>query len=223
LRLIAYQDSAGIWTIGVGHTPSNQGAVITEKEALELFDSDIEWSVNAVNQGVTKQLNQDQFDCLVSFVFNVGQGAFKSSTLLKEINKGRFNLAANQLHRWNKITVGGAKVVSGGLVYRRASEIAQWYSILNTKERVCNHKPVAPSGRNVLALIKDSKTTQGSAAIGGISLMQMEDVTTKLSGLNSTWAEMIPTITPYLPVIGLTVAALLIARRWSDSRAGKNH
>lgn len=223
LRLEAYLDSAGIWTIGVGHTPSHEGERVTKARAMQLLDSDIEWAVNAVNQNVRQQLNQDQFDSLVSLTFNIGEFAFQDSTLLKELNKGRFHLAANQFSRWNKITLNKRKRVSGGLVYRRASELAQWYSILNTKERVCNHRPVSPDGRSATALIKESKTAQGGVAVAGISLMQVEQVTDSVSDLSSTWADLAPMISPYLPYLAVIVGLGIFTRRWYDSRTGRNY
>jgi len=72
----------------------------------------------AVNQHITVNLNQHQFDALVSFVFNVGAGAFQQSTLLQRLNAGRYDAVPGQLRLWNK---GGGKVLPG-LVTRREAE-----------------------------------------------------------------------------------------------------
>lgn len=118
-RLTAYQDSVGVWTIGYGHTSGvYQGMTITEEEAIAFLRQDLKTAENAVNSNVTYGINQNQFDALVSFTFNVGTGNFTSSTLLKKLNAGDVNGAANEFDRW--IYAGGQ--VLEGLVRRRAAE-----------------------------------------------------------------------------------------------------
>ena len=118
-RLTAYQDSVGVWTIGYGHTAGvYQGMTITEKEAEDFLRSDLGTSESAVNRLVTYSMNQNQFDALVSFTFNVGSGNFGSSTLLKKLNQGDITGAANEFDKW--IQAGGQ--VLEGLVKRRAAE-----------------------------------------------------------------------------------------------------
>jgi len=108
LRTTAYQDTKGIWTIGVGHTAGSgppvpcRGMTITHERALEIFDHDNDGFENAVNSMVTVELTQNEFDALVSFVFNIGVGAFKTSTMLRLLNSGDKLGAANQFKRWNK-------------------------------------------------------------------------------------------------------------------------
>ena len=85
---------------------------------------DLERFEAAVNDGVQVALNQNQFDALVSFAFNVGRQGFKSSTLLKKLNQGLYDEVPAQLRRWNKT---GGNVIQG-LVNRREKEIALWQS-----------------------------------------------------------------------------------------------
>lgn len=100
-RLEAYLDSVGVPTIGVGHTTGvHMGMTITAEEALELLREDLKWSEAAVNNGVSVPLKQNQFDALVSFVFNVGQGAFASSTLRRRLNAGD-PYAVDEFDRWH--------------------------------------------------------------------------------------------------------------------------
>lgn len=135
LELEAYQDSAGVWTIGVGHTrTAKPGMKITEHQAHVLFVEDIRESVSDVNRYVSVPLKQNQFDALVSFVFNVGGTAFRASTLRKRLNEGEYDLAAAEFPRWNKVTVDDVKRVEDGLVYRRAAELAEWYEDRIQKE-----------------------------------------------------------------------------------------
>lgn len=120
LRLTAYIDTGGVWTIGYGHTGSNvrEGLTIPLSEAERLLTRDLRVAEGHVNDAVKVKLTQNQFDALVSFVYNVGGGAFRSSTLLKLLNAGDYDGAANQLPRWNK---DNGKVVNG-LTNRRREE-----------------------------------------------------------------------------------------------------
>lgn len=120
LRLEAYLPTPNdVWTIGYGHThTAKQGMKITEPQAEELLRRDIAWAENAVNKSAVVPLTQNQFDALVSFVFNVGEGAFGSSTLLRMLNAKDYEGAANQLLRWNK----QKGRVLNGLTKRREEE-----------------------------------------------------------------------------------------------------
>lgn len=120
LRLTAYLDGGGVWTIGYGHTGADVrgGLTIPLSEAERLLTRDLRVAEGHVNDAVKVKLTQNQFDALVSFVYNVGGGAFRSSTLLKLLNAGDYEGAASQLPRWNK---DNGKVVNG-LTNRRHEE-----------------------------------------------------------------------------------------------------
>jgi lysozyme len=121
LQLDAYRCSAGVWTIGYGHTKGvKQGDRITEQEAERLLESDLELFERGVLRSVKVKLTQSQFDALVSFSFNVGLGALGHSTLLRRLNEGDIFGAADQFLRWDK---AGGKVLAG-LVRRRKAERA---------------------------------------------------------------------------------------------------
>lgn len=123
--LTAYQDSAGIWTIGYGHTLHvHAGDVITHETADVLLQSDVNRAGQAVNKQVKISLNQNQFDALVSFVFNLGESRFMSSTLLEKLNQGDLNGAAREFLRWDH---AGHRVLPG-LARRRADERALFLS-----------------------------------------------------------------------------------------------
>jgi len=134
----AYKDTAGFLTIGVGHLITNTekannyikiddktidfNCVITENEVEMLLRQDLKGFVSAINKLVKVKLFQNQFDALTSFCFNVGQGNFKDSTLLKLLNEGKYEEVPTQLRKWNK---AGGKVVQG-LINRRENEILLW-------------------------------------------------------------------------------------------------
>jgi len=115
-----YQDVAGLWTIGYGHLikPGENFETINEATAEKLLRQDIGIAERAVNELVTVDLTQGQYDALVSFVYNVGAGAFKKSTLLRKLNIGDYVGALNELPRWNK---AGGKIQQG-LANRRVHE-----------------------------------------------------------------------------------------------------
>lgn len=118
-RLTAYKCPSGVYTIGYGHTKGvTKGQKISQERANSLLGQDIKEYENAVNRLISAPLNQNQFDALVSFCFNCGVGAFKTSTLRKKLNAKDYQGAANEFPRWNK---GGGKVLKG-LVKRRAAE-----------------------------------------------------------------------------------------------------
>jgi lysozyme len=120
LRLTAYQDTAGVWTIGYGHTGPEvvEGLVWTQAQCDAALLQDVADAVECVNAAVTVTITQDEFDALVDFTFNEGRGHFLGSTLLKDLNAGNFAGAAAQFGAW--IYAGGAK--SSGLLRRRDAE-----------------------------------------------------------------------------------------------------
>lgn len=127
-RLEAYTCPAGKWTIGYGHTgkvdgePIVEGMKITKGKAIILLKYDLERFESAINKYVKVSVTQNQFDALISFSFNVGDGNFIKSTLLKNLNQKDYQGAANELLKWNKGKVNGKKVVLRGLTKRRRAE-----------------------------------------------------------------------------------------------------
>ena len=126
-KLKAYTCSAGVWTIGYGHTRGGKaGDVITQAQADAFFLEDIKAFERDVNSLLKVPVTQGMFDALVSFAFNVGSDidadtiaeGLGDSTLLKKVNAGDKAGAANEFAKWNK---AAGKVVSG-LVRRREAE-----------------------------------------------------------------------------------------------------
>lgn len=120
LRLEAYEDSAGVWTVGYGHTGPAvfEGQTVTDAEAEAMLLADLEDAVRCVNRRVTAAISQGQFDAMVDFCFNAGRGNFLQSTLLRKVNAGDFAGAAAQFGLW--VHAGGEVVP--GLVRRRQAE-----------------------------------------------------------------------------------------------------
>ena len=125
LQLTAYQDQVGRWTIGYGHTGPDvhAGLTISPARAQQLLESDLA-AIACVNRAVTANINQNQFDALVDFVFNLGCGSLLSSALLRFVNAGDFASAAQQFLRWDH--AGGVAVP--GLLLRRKAEMQLFQS-----------------------------------------------------------------------------------------------
>ena len=119
-ELEAYQDAVGVWTIGYGHTKGvEEGDKWTQEKAdFMLFRELEEEYEDYVNNYVHVPLNQQQFDALCSWVYNLGPANLKSSTLLKKLNNEEYDQVPKQIKRWNK---AGGKVLAG-LVRRREAE-----------------------------------------------------------------------------------------------------
>jgi lysozyme len=137
-KLEMYLDSGGAPSIGIGHlltklertsgkivigtTAVDYREELTEQQCWQLLDQDLSSAESAVNQAIKVPLNQNQYDALVSFTFNVGNQAFAGSTLLRLLNLGQYDQVPTQLARWNK---DNGQVVQG-LINRRNKEIALW-------------------------------------------------------------------------------------------------
>ena len=125
LKLNAYDDGVGVWTIGYGTIkyPNgvrvNHGDKITQAQADQYIANDVATFERAVNMLVNVPLNQNQFDALVSFTYNLGATNLSASTLLKKLNSKDYNGAAGEFQKWNK---AGGKVMTG-LVRRRKAEM----------------------------------------------------------------------------------------------------
>lgn len=120
----AYQDTGGVWTIGYGTIkyPNgrrvSKGDMCTREEAEEWLINDCKWVDACLDKHVKIPLNQNQFDALASFVYNVGETAFIKSTMLTLINQNSLTSAASQFDRW--VFDNGKRIQ--GLVNRRAKE-----------------------------------------------------------------------------------------------------
>jgi lysozyme len=122
----AYQDSAGVWTIGFGTTRYQdgrrvrQGDAIAYDEAQAILKAQATAFAERVNAAVRVPLTQPQFDALVSFAYNVGSAAFERSTLCRLLNDRQYLQASEEFHRWNQV----AGKSNSGLSRRRAAECA---------------------------------------------------------------------------------------------------
>lgn len=142
VSLHVYNDVAALPTIGIGHLltrseltsgkvevngiPVRYSEGITKLQASALLDRDLKKFEQLIEDCVTVPLDQNQFDALVIFSFNIGRGAFKGSTLLRRLNEGRYTEIPEQLRRW--CYASGKKIP--GLAARREKEIGLWKGML---------------------------------------------------------------------------------------------
>lgn len=143
LRLETYKDVGGVLTIGYGSTSDVEpGMKITRAQAHRRLVKDLATAEGAVDSLVKVDLTPNQFGALVSFVFNVGVGAFSKSTLLRKLNAGDYASVPSELARWNKVK---GKTVAG-LANRRAAEAGLWsrgeFVASNTVEPVPERAPI---------------------------------------------------------------------------------
>ena len=125
VRNTPYQDPIELWTVGVGHLmgngkvkPKDWNRRRTDDEVNQLLRNDIKRFENGVESLITVELNQNQFDALVCFAFNVGLGNLQASTLRRKLNRSDYEGAANEFPKWRK---AGGRVLKG-LVKRRDDE-----------------------------------------------------------------------------------------------------
>lgn len=208
LVLKAYPDpgSGGIpWTIGYGHTRGvKKGDVITQAQAEAFLKADLEDTVNTIKRYVKVPLNDNQYGAIASFIFNVGEGTFAKSSVLKYINAGKLDSVPGRLALYR--TASG-KVMTG-LVRRRAAEGNLWMKPVGGVASI--------EGSNLPATPAVTKKpidlgTVGTAVTLGASLSG--DVrtiignVTELIGINPVWL---------LLAIGLGFAAWTVYKRVSE-------
>ncbi len=130
LRLAAYLCPADKWTIGYGHTGSDvkPGMRITAERAVELLEADLALAATVVRRHVRVPLSAPQEAALIDFVFNLGEGNFATSTLLRKLNAGDYAAVPAQLRRWTKGRVKGVLKDLPGLIDRREAEVNLWNS-----------------------------------------------------------------------------------------------
>jgi len=210
----SYRCPAGRWTIGYGHTKGvRSGQKITPDQADQFLRDDVQWCEEAVKRHVQVPLSQLQFDALVSFVFNLGEGNFASSTLLKVLNRGEYSEVPEQIMRWNKARVGGVLKPLRGLTRRRSAEAAMFSMDSPFASDGGEKMPQKPEPTAKKPLRK-SKTMAGAGMAGaGVTL--------------STTADQVQGLVPYSDTmkwafLGLALGgiALTAYARWKDHKDG---
>ena len=179
LYLNAYRDPIGVLTIGWGHTNVDapyfsEGDRWTKNQCEAVFYTDMVKYEDAVKRAVTVKLNQNQFDALVSFTYNCGEGNLKKSSLLRKVNQGDFTGAASQFILWNK---AGGRVLNG-LTRRRQAEAELFARVSDDDQPDEMVQQVdAPSKPSILT--SKIATTAGTIGMADIAATAQEAASTK--------------------------------------------
>jgi GH24 family phage-related lysozyme (muramidase) len=175
LRLKAYKalKTEKYWTIGYGHYGEDvkEGQTVTKTEAENLLKQDVKRFEHGVHDAIrVDDLNQNQYDALVSFAYNVGVSAFKKSTLVEKINKKDFEGASKEFARWNK---SGGKVIQG-LINRRAKEKELFLTPVGKKPAVVKEAVKKPSYKT--HTIRFGETLSGIAVKYDVSMKEIQSI-----------------------------------------------
>lgn len=213
LRLKAYRCSAGVLTIGWGHTSAagepvvKSGSSISKAEAERIFDRDIENFAVGVEKLIKVDLNENQMGACVSLAFNIGLGAFSKSSVLRFVNKSKFSDAADAFLLWNKV---GKKPVPG-LTRRRAAEAALFKTEGHDMGSDDIRLPEVPEGKKPIA--STTNIAAGVTAVAGVTAAAkdiVENTHSIFSGGNLIMVGII--------VVVVAGAAWIIRERWLKSR-----
>lgn len=211
----SYRCPAGKWTIGFGSVKGvRSGMKITKQEAEELLIKDIKDHEAYVKQYVQVPLTQGQYDALVSFVFNLGGGNFRSSTMLKKLNKGLYDEVPEQFMRWNKARVDGKLTALKGLTRRRAAEAA----IFSADAKLPSDEGGAIAPQKVTAAaqkpLAKSKTMAGAGIAGAATALG--EITPQIEAL-VPYSDSMKTIFLLCALGGIALAAYA---RFKDHKEG---
>lgn len=211
----AYRCAAGVWTIGWGSTKGvRSGQKITVEEAEEKLRDDLKTAESAVKQHVSVPLSQGQYDALVSFIFNLGAGNFRSSTLLKRLNRGLYDDVPEQLMRWNKARVSGKLTVLRGLTRRRAAEAAIFSRDAKLPADEGGPKSVQKITQAATKPLTTSKTMAG-AGVAGVATA-LGEITPQIEAL-VPYSDNMKTVFLLCAIAGI---ALVAYSRFKDHKEG---
>lgn len=214
----AYRCPAGKWTIGYGHTKGvRSGMRATPAQCEEFLVEDLNEAGAIVRRYVNVPLSQNQYDALVSFVFNLGGGNFQSSTLLKKLNKGLYDEVPAQILRWNKARVDGVLTELRGLTRRRTAEAALFSMDAPLAGDGGDMMPQKPEQAATKPLTR-SKTLAGASAAGiGTIGTVIGDAANQIEGLVA-YSEDLKLVFLGLTIVGI---ALVTYARIKDHKEGE--
>lgn len=230
LRLVAYKDGAGVWTIGYGHTGPevHAGMRITEVEADRLLEQvDAPTHADGVKLALRREPSQLQFDAMCSLAFNIGAGAFATSTVCRAFNAGDDMAAANAFGLFIKIRdpVTKKRVDSNGLIARRAMEKAMFLRGTVTEAPpigvAVEAKPLTQSGT-----IQGGTVATVAGAISGAAALVNEVQDTAMNApwigpLAQTAVAHYPKIAGLLALVMVAAGGYVLWRRYHDRQKGR--
>ena len=217
LRLRAYKDPAGVWSIGYGHTGGvKEEETISVVRAEMLFNND----VDEFSKGVLKAIGnipitENQFSAMVSLAYNIGLGSFAKSTVLRAFKEGNLPVAARAFDLYVKARVGGKKVVLSGLVTRRAAEKILFLSDASPLDPLPEALPEKP--------LSSSRTIKGGQVAGtGVTLAAITEMIDPIKMQLADLAMYIDIAKWAFLAIALVGIGITIWARVSDRNEGAN-
>lgn len=227
---IAYRCPAGVWTIGWGCTRGvKAGMIWTPEQATEGLCRELAECEAAVSRLVTVEINQHQFDALVSFTYNCGTGALQKSTLLKRLNAGDYAGAAAAFAMWDKAKVNGKMTTLRGLTRRRAAEKELFLRPMPEVEAEPEPMPQAvvpppPIAKSGTIWGTAAGAVAGAAAFMEQTIASLIEWAAKLSELapvSAALATMGGNVKSMSLGLGVGAAVFVISRRWRAYVEGK--
>jgi lysozyme len=246
-RYQAYLDTLAkppVWTLYCGLTRGiREGMICTAEEGDKLFAKELTIYEDAVERLIAVDLNQNQFDALVSFTYNCGVGALERSTLRKVLNQGKYNQVPAQLMKW--VNAGGVKYA--GLVRRRAAEGALFMEPMEDKiadavlEGEVVKAPAMPqrveeATGSVKEAVKSSWTIRGGLVALGATIADaavdaynwtfsvVQEAGTEIGTIKTVvgpFDTILLTMKTVLPLLAVAGVVIVIARRLAAARDGK--
>lgn len=219
-RAKAYLCPAGVWTIGFGFTEDvKEGDFITRSDAQLRMGHELVKYERGVMMACKAQVNQNMFDALVSFAFNVGVAGMTSSSVVKALNRGDTQAAARAFSLWNK---AGGKVFAG-LTRRRAAEAALFLApvpddvsdpvegaVLPMPQAVDPETPMTASPINRAGLIAGGTATAATVSEVVNSVGYIKRGVADLE----TWA------VPLLLIVTIAAVGYIVVQRWNQRKSG---
>jgi len=211
----AYRCPAGVWTCGFGSTYGvKSGTKWTTQDCEDRLRVDVKKFEDAVKRKVNVPLSQGQFDALVSWTYNLGEGNLAASTMLTKINKGQYEDVPSEMMKWNKARVNRVLQPLAGLTRRRAAEAAIFS--MDAALPSDAHGPEMPQKVTADApkSLAKSKTMAGVGLAGTATMLG--ELTPQLKML-IPYAESMKTIFLVVAIAGIGLAAYA---RWKDNKEG---
>lgn len=212
----AYQDVVGVWTIGYGSTKNvKPGDTITKAEAERRLREELVEYEQVVEKSCTVRPNQNQFDALVSFCYNIGPGNFRKSSVLKAHNRSDFQAAARAFALWNR---AGGKVLPG-LTRRRMAEATLYLTPVETVQNEV--RQFAPQQVDPERPMSQSKIVRASFVAGSTAtLATTAEIVTSAVTIKHGVESLDVWLVPLLLVITVAAAGWAIYERFKQRKEG---
>lgn len=226
LRLTAYADVAGVWTVGYGHIDGvHEGMRITKAEALAFLRQDMQIAVrklySVLREPVILGLNDHQWSALLSFAFNVGAKA--SWTIWKVLNAGKLELVPGELMKFTR--AGGQQIK--GLVHRRADEVKLWSTPDPDEEHAAppsavTRQPAMTPPVTDAKPVAQSKTFWAGGTVAAAGVVQGAQQIQALAAPQAANSDLIAKLVGFASILIVAGGVAIMVFRWLDAHKARN-